>query len=67
MNSPLMMTVEEFAMLHGISESTVRRCLRGDSDTYPPLAAKKVGTKKRKRIYITAEQAAEWRAALKDV
>lgn len=65
---PLLMTVEEFARLHGVGESTVRKCIKGTSDSYPPLMVKRVrkpGSRK-SRIYITAEQAAEWRAALAD-
>lgn len=65
-NTPLMMTVAEFAKLHSVGETTVRECLRGASKNFPPLMAKQVGTGKGKRIYITAEQAAEWRAALRD-
>ncbi len=66
--SPLMMSVAEFARLHGIGETAVRECIAGESKSYPPLTVKRVrkpGSKK-SRIYVTAEQAAEWRAALKD-
>lgn len=66
--TPLLMTVAEFARLHGIGETTVRECIKGASDSYPPLMVKRVrrpGSTK-SRIYITAEQAAEWRAALPD-
>lgn len=66
MNIPLMMSVAEFAQLHRISETTVRDCIRGESTTYPPLQCKRVGSSRKSRIYITAEQAAEWRAALPD-
>lgn len=68
MTAPLMMTVAQFADLHGISETTVRACIRGDSETYPPLVVKRVRKKgsNRSHIYITAEQAAQWRAALPD-
>lgn len=65
---PLMMTVADFARLHSVGETTVRECIAGTSDTYPPLTVKRVrkpGSSK-SRIYITAEQAAAWRAALHD-
>jgi len=66
--APLMMTPAEFARLHGISETTVRDCINGESQTYPPLNVKRVRKKgsAKSRIYITAEQAAAWRAALND-
>jgi predicted transcriptional regulator len=66
--TPLMMTVEQFAELHSVSETTVRSCIRGESDTYPPLNVKRVSKPGggKSFIYITAEQAAEWRAALPD-
>lgn len=66
--APLLMTVAEFARLHGLGETTVRECIKGTSDSYPPLVVKRVrkpGSSK-SRIYITAEQAADWRAALAD-
>lgn len=66
--APLMMTIQEFADLHGIDPKTVYRCVDGISESYPPLRAKrarKPGSKK-SRLYITAEAAAEWRAALPD-
>lgn len=63
---PLLMTVERFAELNSVSETTVRECLNGTSKNYPPLMAKQVGKGSGKRIYITAEQAAEWRAAMED-
>ncbi|WP_313280957.1 hypothetical protein [Timonella senegalensis] len=66
MNTPLMMTVSQFAELHNVSETTVRRCIAGTSESYPPLAAKRGGTKKKPRIYITAEQAEAWRNALRN-
>ena len=65
MNQKLMMSVAEFAQLHGVGETTVRDCIAGISKTYPPLMAKRVG-KTKTRIYITAEQAAAWRDALDD-
>lgn len=67
--APLMMSVAEFARLHGVGETVVRECIAGTSDVYPPLTvkrAKRAGTRGRGRIYITAEQAAAWRAALPD-
>ena len=63
--APLLMTIEQFADLHGISPTTVRRCIAGTSTTYPPLKAKK-SKGKRFLTYITAEAAAEWRNNLKD-
>ncbi|WP_276670246.1 hypothetical protein [Schaalia cardiffensis] len=63
--APLLMTVDDFARLHGLSSTTVRECIAGRSDAYPPLKTKRTRTG-RKRVYITAEAAAEWRAALDD-
>ena len=63
--SPLLMTVAEFARLHMVSESTVRQCIVGTSSAYPPLKAKRTRGGQG-RLYITAEAAAEWRAALAD-
>lgn len=63
--SPLLMTVSEFARLHMVSESTVRQCIAGTSSAYPPLRAKRTRGGQG-RLYITAEAAAEWRAALAD-
>lgn len=67
-HTPLLMTVDEFARLHGVGRTTVRDCIAGTSETYPPLKVKRVQKKgsQKSRIYITAEQAAEWRAALTD-
>ena len=65
MNQKLMMSVAEFAQLHGVGETTVREGIAGTSKTYQPLMAKRVG-KTKTRIYITAEQAAAWRDALDD-
>lgn len=64
--TPALMTVEQFAKWHGISESTVRACLRGDSTSYPPLRSKRTKPGKGGLIYITAEAAAKWRASLPD-
>ena len=63
--SPLLMTVAEFARLHMVSESTERLCIAGTSSAYPPLKAKRTRGGQG-RLYITAEAAAEWRAALAD-
>lgn len=63
--SPLLMTVAEFARLHMVSESTVRQCIASTSSAYPPLKAKRTRGGQG-RLYITAEAAAEWRAALAD-
>ena len=63
------MTVKEFAHWHSISESLARECIRADTPihgktrTYPPLRAKRL---KNGRLYVTAEQAAEWRENLPD-
>lgn len=65
MPEPLMMTVRDFARLHGVGETTVRECIEGTSKNFPPLKAKKSGGAK-PRIYITAEAAREWREALAD-
>lgn len=64
--TPALMTVKEFAQLHGISETTVRECIAGISKNYPPLRAKRTKPGKGGLIYITAEQAAEWRTSLPD-
>lgn len=62
-HGPLMMSLAEFAALHGISESTARQCANGVSENYPPLTAvTTLGGKRYK--YVTAEAAAEWRASL---
>lgn len=61
--APLMMSVEEFARAHGISKTTARECIAGTSKNYPPLMAKRL---KNGRIYITAEQAKDWRDRLED-
>ena len=63
--APLLMTIEQFADLNGISPSTVRKCIAGKSESYPPLRAKK-SKGKRFVTYITCEAAAEWRANLQD-
>lgn len=64
--TPALMTVKDFAEWHGISESTVRACIRGDSENFPPLQAKRTKPGRGGLIYITAEQAAEWRDSLPD-
>lgn len=63
--SPLLMTVKTFASLNEVSESMVRQCIAGTSTAYPPLRAKRTRGGQG-RLYITAEAAAEWRAALAD-
>lgn len=65
MFTPLLMTVDEFARLHSVSVDTVRDCIAGTSKSYPPLKAKRNRGGK-KRLYITAEAAAQWREALDD-
>lgn len=64
--TPALMSVSEFAKWHGIGETTVRECIAGTSQNYPPLAAKRTKPGKGGLIYITSEQAAEWRANLPD-
>ncbi|MSS84530.1 hypothetical protein FYJ24_07075 [Actinomycetaceae bacterium WB03_NA08] len=64
--TPALMSVKDFAQWHGISESVVRECLNGTARNYPPLQAKRTKPGKGGLIYITAEQAAEWRASLPD-
>lgn len=64
--TPALMTVAEFARWHGIGPTTVRECIAGTSKNYPPLRAKRTKPGKGGLIYITAEQAAEWRAAFPD-
>ena len=64
--APLMMSVDEFARLHGIGTTTAWECVRGESKNYPPLRTKETLTGRGKRTYVTAEAAAEWRAALPD-
>ena len=43
----------------------MRQCIAGTSTAYPPLMAKRTRGGQG-RLYITAEAAAEWRAALAD-
>lgn len=64
--APLMMSVAKFAELHGISESVVRECIAGTSKNYPPLRVKRTKPGKGGLLYVTAEQAAEWRDSLPD-
>jgi hypothetical protein len=64
--TPALMSVEEFAKWHGISMTTTRDCIAGRAANYPPLRAKRTKPGKGGLIYITAEAAAEWRAALPD-
>lgn len=64
--TPALMSVAEFAKWHGIGETTVRECIRGVAANYPPLKAKRTKPGKGGLIYITAESAAAWRAALPD-
>lgn len=64
--TPAMMTVEDFARRHSISETTARECIAGTSKNYPPLKAKRNKPGKGGRLYIRAEDAAEWRASFDD-
>lgn len=61
-HGPLMMTIQDFAYLHGVSPSTVERCINGEPGDYPPLRIKRIGSKR----FITAEAAAQWRDSLPD-
>ena len=62
--TPALMTIEDFAKWHGLSETTVRECVAGTAKNYPPLASKRNKPGRGGRIYITAEQAADWRDRL---
>lgn len=64
--APLMMSLRQFADLHGISYELATQCANGQPGNYPPLKVRRVGNpgSKRTRIYVTAEAAAEWRANL---
>lgn len=64
--TPALMSVASFAKWHGISESTVRECIAGTAKNYPPLQAKRTKPGKGGLLYITAEQAADWRSRLPD-
>lgn len=61
-----MMTLDQFAERNGISRRTAERCMKGESDSYPPLFVKKVqkpGSSK-SRIYVTIEQERDWKDAI---
>lgn len=65
----LLYQVEDLAAATGLSETTIRDCIRGVSATYPPLQAKRVkkdGSRGSGRIYITREQAEAWLAQFPD-
>lgn len=64
--TPALMNVADFAKWHGVSETTVRECIAGVAKNYPPLQAKRTKPGKGGLLYITAEQAAEWRSLLPD-
>ncbi|MCF2705837.1 helix-turn-helix domain-containing protein [Arcanobacterium haemolyticum] len=66
MPTPALMSVEEFAHMHGISTSTAYKCIRGGAENFPPLRAKRTKPGKGGEYRITTEQAAEWRANLPD-
>ena len=61
--TPGLMTVKEFARYHTISESTARKCINGTAQGYPRLVARRTQEGRGGRLYITAEDAAEWRAS----
>ena len=58
----LLMSPDDFARLNGIHRSAVMKCIHGTSKTFPPLKAKRVGT----RYFITAEAAKAWRDRMAD-
>ncbi len=65
-NLPPMSSPRQLADLTGLSESTIRRCIRltKKSDAgWPPLPAKRLPDG---QLRITAESAAEWIANLPD-
>ena len=64
----LLYTVDELAATTGLSASTIRACIAGVSETYPPLRAKRVRKpgSKRSQIHITADAAREWLDAFPD-
>ena len=66
LNLPPMSDVASFARLVGLSESTIRRCIRATKPTehgWPPLAAKRMPDG---QLKITAAAAAEWLASFPD-
>jgi len=63
-NLPPLSSPEQFARLTGLSESTIRRCIRATQPTehgWPPLTAKRLPDG---RLRITAADGAAWIAAL---
>lgn len=66
LNLPPMSSPRSLAMLTGLSESTIRRCIRltkRSEQGWPPLPAKRLPDG---QLRITAEAAAEWIANLPD-
>ena len=66
LNLPPMSSPDEFARLTGLSESTIRRCIRATKPTptgWPPLPAKRLPDG---RLRITATAGAAWIATLPD-
>lgn len=64
-----MMTLKEFCERNAISWSTALRCKDGTSESYPPLAVKRVkapGSKGPGRLYVTAEAEQAWKDAIPD-
>ena len=64
LNLPPLSSPEQFARLTGLSESTIRRCIRATKTTehgWPPLAAKRLPDGK---LRITAADGAAWINAL---
>ena len=59
-NLPPLSSPDEFARLTGLSESTIRRCIRATKPTehgWPPLAARRLPDG---RLRITAADGAAW-------
>ena len=65
LNLPPLSSPEQFARLTGLSESTIRRCIRAANAVrgWPPLPAKRLPDGK---LRITAAAGAAWIAALPD-
>lgn len=56
LNLPAMMPAAAFAERVGLSEWTIKRCIKGVHPKLPPLPAKRAGG----RLYITGADGAEW-------
>lgn len=65
----LLYTVDDLVASTGLSETTIRDCIKGRSTTYPPLQAKRIkktGSAGAGRLYVTRQQAEAWLAAFPD-